>query len=99
MTGSEATVVAAVVRELDARRIPHWNIGPGNGETGLPDRMGVLAGGRLLAVECKAPGTGRVSPKQRWWLDRLRVAGALAVVVSDVAQLRRVLDEAEKEAA
>jgi hypothetical protein len=94
---SEANVVRAVVRELDARGVIHWNLSGANGETGLPDRMGVLEGGRLLAVECKAPGCGRVSRKQHWWLGRLRDAGALVVVVDDVAQLRRALDEAERE--
>jgi hypothetical protein len=40
-----------------------------------------------------------VSAKQRWWLGRLRDAGALALVVSDVTQLRCALDEIEKGAA
>jgi hypothetical protein len=97
MSATEAAVVRAVVRELDARSITHWNVGPANGETGLPDRMAVLPGGRLLAIECKRPGGGRVSPKQRWWLGRLRDAGALALVVSDVRELRSALDEIDRE--
>lgn len=94
---TEAAVVRAVVRELDARAIVSWNVGPANGETGLPDRMAVLPGGRLLAIECKRPDGGHVSPKQRWWLARLRDAGALALVVSDVRELRSALDEIDRE--
>jgi hypothetical protein len=97
MSTTEAAVVRAVVRELDARSIVSWNVGPANGETGLPDRMAVLPGGRLLAIECKRPDGGRVSPKQRWWLKRLRDAGALALVVSDVRELRSALDEIDRE--
>ena len=96
---TEATVVKAVVREHDRRGIVSWNVGAGNGETGLPDLMAVLSGGRLLAIECKRPDGGVVSRKQAWWLRRLRDAGAIAVVVRGVEELREVLDEAEKEAA
>ena len=91
MSGPEQTIVNAVIRELDRRRIPHWNISAGNGETGLPDRLAVLPGGRLLAIECKT-ATGRVAPKQQWWIDRLNTAGALAIVVRHIDQLRLVLD-------
>lgn len=93
MTGPEQKVVDATVRVLDAAGIPHWNVGAHNGETGLPDRMAVLSGGRLLAMEMKAPGTGRLRPKQAWWLGRLSRAGAIALVVTDAQQVIDVLEQ------
>lgn len=35
------------------------------GETGVPDRIVILPGGRVIFVECKAP-SGRLSVKQQW---------------------------------
>lgn len=91
MPSPEQRVVDATTRMLDRRRVVHFNIAGGNGETGLPDRMAVYRG-RAIFMEFKAPGTGRVAPKQRWWLDRLRGAGALAVVVSDAQTVADLLD-------
>ena len=35
------------------------------GETGVPDRIVILPGGRVVFVECKSP-SGRLSVKQQW---------------------------------
>lgn len=98
MSVTEAAVVRAIVRELDTRGIVSWNTNGSAGETGLPDRMAVLPGGRLLCIEAKRPKGGRVSPKQQWWLDRLAGAGALTIVCRDVRELRELWDllDAEK---
>lgn len=97
MSVREAAVVRAVVRVLDQAGAVHWNHSPA-GETGIPDRFAVYRG-RLLAIECKRPVGGVVSPKQRWWLDRLTGAGAVALVVTDAEQVRaelRRIDEEER---
>lgn len=89
----EARVVRAVVRVLDEHHAVHWNHAAA-GDTGIPDRFAVHHG-RLLALEIKRPRGGRVSPKQRWWLDRLAAAGAIALVVTDAEQVRAVLHRIE----
>ncbi len=93
MTSPEQRVVDAVVRELDKRRIPHFNIGAGNGDTGLPDRFAFPGQGVTLAIETKAPKTGWLSAKQHHWHRRLRDAGIAVLVVDDVRQLRTWLDD------
>src|SRR3990167_1712414 len=50
------------------------------GFTGAPDLMGVMVGGRFLAVECKATGR-KATAAQQSFLDNLRDAGGLAVCV------------------
>lgn len=44
------------------------------GSPGMPDVVGYLHGGRMLAVECKAK-EGKLSALQREWLLRARDAG------------------------
>jgi hypothetical protein len=93
MPGEQA-VVNATVKVLDRRGAVHFNIAAGNGETGLPDRCAIYRG-RAIFLEFKAAHGGRVTPKQQWWLDRLRGAGALALVVrypSDVSLLLNGID-------
>jgi hypothetical protein len=59
---------------------------------GCSDILGVLPpSGRLLAVECKRPG-GKLTAAQAAFLDNVRAAGGLALVVRDVRDLQRALD-------
>lgn len=97
MATPESAVVRATIRALDAHGATHWNHSP-SGETGIPDRFAVYHG-RLLAIECKRPRGGRVSPKQQWWLDRLAAAGAICLIVTDAAQVREVLCRIDAEEA
>jgi hypothetical protein len=53
---------------------------------GLPDVLGVLPGGRLLAVECKAE-RGRLSDSQSAFLAALERAGAVALVARSASEL------------
>ena len=53
---------------------------------GASDLMAVLAGGRFLAVECKATGK-TASPEQAAFLDNVRDAGGFAVCVDSAAAL------------
>lgn len=44
------------------------------GWTGVPDRLVLLPGGRIVFVELKRPKGGKLSEMQKWWqreLDRL----------------------------
>jgi hypothetical protein len=100
----ETELVGACLRLLALRGVFAWRnnsgafvIGKGRarrfvraGAVGAPDIIGVLPGGRFLAVECKRPGR-RPTPAQDAFLDRLRQAGALALVIDDVAALDRAL--------
>ena len=62
------------------------------GLRGVSDILGILApSGRLLAVETKGP-TGRLTPEQKVFLDRVRAAGGLALVVRDVDELVKALE-------
>lgn len=56
---------------------------------GVPDILGILRDGRLLAIEVKA-ANGRVSPEQAAWIERANHLGAVAFVA-------RYLDDVKKE--
>mgnify|MGYP001605390891 CR=1 FL=1 len=58
-----------------------WGAGRGS-----PDTMGVLRGGRFVAVEVKRPGQ-EPDPDQQAWIDRAKSAGALAGWVNSIDQL------------
>ena len=101
----ESRVLAGCLHYLQAKGIFHWRnstgcvrVGPGRfirfGKVGSSDIIGVLPGGRLLCVECKAPAGGRLSPEQKQFLDDVRELGALAVVVRGWKELDQALREA-----
>jgi hypothetical protein len=62
-----------------------------NTARGCSDVLGILPGGRFLAVEAKLPGR-KVTADQQGFLDAVRAAGGLALVVTDVAELVAALD-------
>ena len=103
--GPEAPVLSGCLRYLEARGIYHWRnstgaaqIGPGRfmrfGKKGSSDILGILPGGRMLCVECKAPNRGRLSPEQKQFLEEVREAGALALVVRGWKELDEALRKA-----
>lgn len=53
------------------------------GWSGVPDRIILLPGGRVIFAETKRPQGGKVSKLQEWWLGRLRRLGFMACVVWD----------------
>lgn len=55
------------------------------GWSGVPDRIILLPGGRVLFVETKRPKGGKIAKLQTWWLERLRGLGFLAFRVNDAA--------------
>jgi hypothetical protein len=102
--GPEAPVLNGCLKYLEIRGIYHWRnsvgavrIAPGRfmrfGKVGSSDILGILPGGRMLCVECKAKG-GRLSPEQKQFLADARELGALALVVRGWWELDEALREA-----
>ena len=94
---SESQVLAACLRYLKIRGIYHWRnsvgavqIRPGQwyrfGKVGSSDILGVLPGGKILAVETKAK-RGQLASEQREFLETVRGLGGLAVVVKSWKEL------------
>ncbi|MBO5123397.1 MAG: VRR-NUC domain-containing protein [Oscillospiraceae bacterium] len=51
------------------------------GWSGVPDRIILLPGARVIFAETKRPKGGKLSKLQRWWCDKLQALGFWAVVV------------------
>jgi hypothetical protein len=100
----ENRVKAEVLRYLKVRRIYCWSnpsgavrIRPGKfmsfGLKGSSDILGLLPGGRFLAVECKA-AHGRLSPEQRQFLADIKALGGMAIVARSYRDIEAALIEA-----
>ena len=63
-----------------------------SGETGLPDMVVPLPGGRVVWLETKA-ANGRISPRQQLIYKRLSHVGHRVETVVSVAQALRVIKE------
>ncbi|MEN3259069.1 VRR-NUC domain-containing protein [Sodalis endosymbiont of Spalangia cameroni] len=59
------------------------------GRLGVPDRLVVLPGGRVLFVECKAPGQ-KARSSQRREHDRLRALGC-EVMILDSKNISKIV--------
>lgn len=57
------------------------------GEAGVPDRIVLLPGGRIVFVETKRPKDGKLSPLQNYWGRTLRRLGFEAWVIWDQGDL------------
>lgn len=57
------------------------------GWSGVPDRIILLPGGRVIFAETKRPKGGRLSEMQKWWLKKLKSLGFWAVVVWDESDI------------
>ena len=57
------------------------------GWSGVPDRIILLPGGRIVFVETKRPNGGRIAPLQTWWARKLRGLGFRYVLVKNGADL------------
>lgn len=93
----EAVLQRLIIAQLRARGIWCWRQNTGAARTargrtirfGIPgqaDITGILPGGRRLEIECKS-ATGRLTPEQREFGERVTAAGGLWVVA-------RTLDDA-----
>jgi hypothetical protein len=61
------------------------------GTPGCSDIIGLMPNGRFLALELKSD-TGRLTPAQRSFLERVEQLGGLALVVRSLKELERALD-------
>lgn len=90
----ESAVEAKLVRGVKALGgIAYKFVSPGT--AGVPDRIVVLPGGRVIFAELKTD-TGRLSPGQKVQLDRLRTLGAEAVVVRGSSGVTEFLEGCRK---
>jgi hypothetical protein len=64
-----------------------WNC---PGWSGVPDRIILLPGGRVLFAETKRPKGGKLSAMQKWWLSKLKRLGFWAGVVWNDAHINRL---------
>lgn len=68
------------------------------GWAGVPDRIILLPGGRVMFAETKRPKGGKVSRLQDWWMNRLRRFGFQAGVAwneSDIDLMEQQISEEE----
>lgn len=66
------------------------------GWAGVPDRIILLPGGRVMFVELKRPKGGRVAPMQKWWADQLSKLGFCHLFIkdqADIAKLKQIIEE------
>ena len=102
---TEQSIVNACLQLLALRRVFAWRVNQGavktegrfvrfNHAEGISDIVGVMPGGRMIAVEAKRPGLGKASkpkPHQQAFLDSVAACGGLAVCVTDVRELDALL--------
>jgi hypothetical protein len=69
-----------------------------SGPRGSPDIHGYLRDGRALFIEVKRP-SGRITPKQRAFIDDAAGAGCVAFVARSVSDVWEVLDSKSRETA
>ena len=60
---------------------------------GIPDRMVLLPGGRLVFVECKKPKGGKIAKMQGWWRDKLIGLGFEHRYVFTKDEAKQVVEE------
>ena len=66
------------------------------GWSGVPDRIVLLPGGRVVFAEVKRPKGGKLSELQKFWRERLNSLGFTCWVVwneHDLAQFETMLNE------
>lgn len=61
------------------------------GKPGISDILGILPGGRFMAVECKREKGGVLSADQRCFLSEIESRGGLALVVHSAEELAQGL--------
>ena len=88
----EKDIVAAILRHLKQRpRCFAWKTHGGMyGTAGIPDIIACIDG-RFYAFEVKQP-TGKLTRLQEVTLDKIRVAGGVAVMVTSVKEVKSALD-------
>lgn len=63
------------------------------GRSGVPDRICIFPGGRIVFLETKAPKTGKLSLQQINMHRRLKARGCDVYVVDHIDQVKEILDD------
>ena len=63
------------------------------GAVGIPDRLCVLPGGRVIFVEVKRPSGGIIAPLQQWWRKRIVGLGVPHAFVCSKDEVDKLLEE------
>lgn len=69
------------------------------GFAGVPDRIILLPGARIIFAETKRPTGGRVAPLQAWWATQLNRLGFTHVWIyrrEDINALEQCIEEMSK---
>lgn len=59
------------------------------GWSGVPDRIILLPGGRIIFVELKRPEGGRLSSRQVWWGRKLTQLGFEHHIIWNIMDIKR----------
>lgn len=93
----EGAVLAEIKAYLAARGVFYFRCNTGRrggvsfGIKGAPDIVGILPGGRFLAVEVKS-ATGKPSPDQVAFIARVNATGGLAFIARSIDDVARHLE-------
>lgn len=71
------------------------------GWAGVPDRICLLPGGRIMFVELKRPKGGQVAERQKWFIERLTGLGFECWICrnqQDLDWIRRLIDAGARRA-
>lgn len=92
----ESTIEARLVREVKKRGgLCYKFTSPGS--PGVPDRIVILPGGRIVFVELKTE-IGRLAKVQKWQIEELRKRGAEVRVLKGLDPVKEFLEEVDADA-
>ncbi len=92
----ESTIEARLVREVkNLGGLCYKFISPG--APGVPDRIIILPGGRVVFVELKTE-IGRLAKIQKWQIEEMRKRGAEICVLKGMEQVLAFLEEVKTNA-
>ena len=110
-TANHSTKHSALVRAIRLRLgmlsdVVLWPVQPGGvadatgrpmrcGPVGMSDLIGIVQGGRWLAIECKT-GKGVLTPDQDRWQSLVRKMGGIAGVARGEEDAVRLYEEAKR---
>lgn len=66
------------------------------GWAGVPDRIILLPGGRLIFAEVKRPHGGEIGKLQKWWAEKLKALGFKHLYIknrADITMLEQYIKE------
>lgn len=86
----ERAACARIVKELRVHSVKFNTLGS---DTGYPDRIFWLPGGKPVLIEFKRPG-GKISPKQQYQIDRLKKLGYIVEVCYSEEEAYKKVKEA-----